>query len=317
MRKMQRFMAAVLATLFLAVMTACGGGGGGGGYTPITYTGATGPASITNGTDAGDMAAQALFGSDMTSVIPIASATSGSSQAGVPAPVIPNLLELVENIPGMFGNMVSADGSVAAVPFSMPPEPCTFGGSMSMTGDWNMTTGDMTATMNFSACNEGDVIMRGALAFTVTGVSEDPFGEPDITSATMSITFQNLSMEFPLEGETITVAGALTMDVAAATSTMNLVMREESTGMMVKIENYVVAGTSLITISGTVYNSDKGYFTIITDVPLVVDPAGGYPTSGVYRIVCDDFSYAEVDFSATPNGSWYDSAGVFQGNFSL
>lgn len=195
--------------------------------------------------------------------------------------------------------------------------------------------------MTFSSCDEGfGEVLSGAVSFSMSGIVDDGFGNPDLDNSdqlTISQTYKNLSIYFPATNDTITIYSSMTLTIDATAGdpvlfTMNIhdmIMSQQPSGLTARIKNYnlsVIEYTALqydeitIAIKAEVYDHVLGYvyFYTLPGFPIKEDWLTG-PYEGIVRMEGANGSWAEVDFSITCdiptiyNGTFHDGnvAGVF------
>lgn len=325
MSRTAKLLTLLALSCLIAALTACGGSSGG-SPAPVTYDGPVTQAAIVEN-NAADLAALAHTGSELSEVVPIASLQGGESSNTGSTPVIQSLAKLALDLPDLLTRKPLVNPSTAALVPIGGTEACTVSGTFSVSGNFDDENGNLDAIITFSNCNEGDVIINGTVDLTATGVIPTA-GDPDLTTASITETFNNLVMTFPADGETITVAGTVVITVDAAgeypvvTETVNMVLYNNSTGESVKLENYTVVITEtvsnpLMEISGTIYHSSYGYVELITLTPIEISLTIEKPVAGVFRINGANGSYAEVTFNTDGSGAgtWFD--GTNSGSFSI
>ncbi|HEX9778682.1 MAG TPA: hypothetical protein VGA63_11095, partial [Geopsychrobacteraceae bacterium] len=296
--------------VLVTVLTACGGGGG--GSSSISYQGATAKAVINDAATATDLSEVAYYGSQVDDIVPSVASLQGGPQGSAtatPAPVIQKLAQLVSELPGR-EEFASTVTGIAAVSFSDPPEECYVSGTATYSGTVNETTGAMKITARFSSCDDGEgYIANGSMTLDMDG---------DLTSLVVDL--NQFSMEFVAEQEKITIDGVVraSVDEVAGTESlsMSLVMRDDLSGEMAKLEDYtvVVTDATYVEISGRVYSSEVGYVDLST-VQTIELNIWGEPVAGIYRIDGDAGTWAEYDFS-TALGTFGDTDGP-KGTFNL
>lgn len=302
----------ILTVMFVALLAACGGGGGGGGSSSLTYDGVSTQATIT-ADNASDLAAMAFYGSELNDMLPAVSSVQGDV---VPAASSPNLVwdlsQMILDLPERIASSSSVNVSTALDLSEGGPE-CSVSGSVSQTFSMDPSSGDITAKLKFSSCNDGEgYIANGTMSMIM---------DAQLTSLLVDLDY--FSMEFLAENEKITIDGVINVSLLAAsdTLTMNLIARDDTSGEMLKLVNYEVVIMDMgsyeeMTVSGEVYRSDVGFVVLTTEVPIEVNYSTGEPVAGVYLIKGDLGTWAEVDFSLNPNGS-YGEGDVVLGYFSI
>lgn len=313
MKNTFRLLSAVLIAGSLMSLSACGGGGGGGGdsFTPITYTGATTAATIDNN-NADELVTLAYTGSDLGNLMPLARATDGGAAVVVPVPMLQSLTSLSRALLGYASNLpLETVPPAAAISIPAETQNCASAGSMTMSGTWDNVNGTISVDISFSACNQGEAILNGEASMFLSSNLVDADGFPDLLNSTIittSQTYRNLSMTF-LTGASMTVYGAIGMEINQAGAndvidmTMGLVMRDGATGFTSKVENYHVIVTDYLTyekiniVSARIYDYIHGFVDVSTPTPLQDDGIAQYPYLGILRLVGDNGSWAEVDFS--------------------
>lgn len=316
---MNRFFMLMLAAT-VVLLSACGGGGG--GSATVSYDGVTAQATVTSD-NAADLAELAYYGSQLSDPLPLAS-VQASSGGGEPAPVLPEIFDLISSLPEKIdADYLSENVAKAAITMPAFTEPCEISGSMSISGTFDDVTGALNANLSMASCNSGDgVIMDGTLLLGAMGIAdiENP------VFSTFTVTFKHLTYEFVDGNDSILLEGTASSwydnDQTAQVMQINMIMQQVGTSLQAKLENYTVSVVEMgmeqqVSISGRIYESTVGYIDLSTLQPIMVDMYGE-PYQGIYRIEGAGGTWAEVDFSiGTGNQGILGDATGELGTFSL
>ncbi len=275
----------LIAVMTMGVLSILGTGGGGGGGGEINnkpqgipYVGNTNPAIIST-TNAARLVANVAAASGASSIIvgpavAIVSSPRGaresSSQIG-----LAHLLNtyMHEALSKVNSQSVGQPRVASSVPVDQITQ-CDNGGSIHIVGTLNNDgTGTLTATYN--NCQSGDTTLNGV---ATVNIYKFDFNYSIITDATFSFTL--LTITSP--GESASASGSFhnQLNITANTETMtiNMVIRDNLTGEMMKDENLVIVDIydSVVfpssyteSVSGRVYDSIHGYIDLTTATPLV------------------------------------------------
>ena len=271
----------------VAVLAACGGGGDdGGGYGSISYSGRTDPALIdsTNARRyAVDSYTKERSGSSVepSGLLQASSVSESSGRRGRlqgAMDVIGVALSGVRKGEGAFVLARGDSGMRAASTGSGRVEgPC--GGSASFTISSNEQSGSFKGSLNYNGYCEGGITTNGPA--TISG-TVDRYHER-ITS--MSMRFDSLQSSG--NGEALTMAGTMDLEVrgSTVTMTMDMLARDDQTGEVIKMENLQVSATAGAgyeerTINGRFYMPSEGYVEIETLMPFRVFDGDEWPSSG-------------------------------------
>ncbi len=249
--------------IFLAftMLTACGGGGGGGGG--ATYTGSTSPAELT-ATNVDVIAKESIQVGSMGSMGNISfSKPGGESLAN--GPLYATLAKMARDAAQVnyatetFSDTISGD--------------C--GGSASFTMTIDDVTYDFSGSMTFNNYCLAGTIMSGSVSFT--GSVNQNTNELTMTMTLKNISGQSMGESYTLSGTIKTVIGS-----TSATMTMDLVVKDNVTSKVYKMENYTLSVSgSYVDISGRFYYPDYGYVTISTPTAFYYPYGASYPSQGV------------------------------------
>lgn len=280
---------ALAYTAVLCLMTmGCGGGGGGGGggqATPsLTYTGASTPAEITANNAKGIAAGALDAGSSGITFTGIAALDSTGQTADEP-----NLLFLVDVTKALQGAMAGIDFVEAAnqgnMSSALQPESGsivgTCGGSASYSIQVDDVSGVFSGSLTFNGYCQDGVILNGSTSFSgIANLNTNPIELDSFTLSFDYITAASGSESATMDGDIdIVVSGSTTM------VTMDLMLRDNSTRRICKVENYQMDITDHssyveIEVGGLYYDPDYGYVDLQTTSPFLVNNVDNYPYSG-------------------------------------
>lgn len=285
----------LLAVLFVS---SCGGGGGGGGGDSLSYTGLTTPAVIDN-TNAAAIARAAYEGgewSDPSFAVPLGQAALDTEE-----PEPSNIIALVRTIIKIGDRMASGPTGMntggTAYPATVWRNSGTIEGSVSGYFTFSETlddlTGDFQGSISFHEYDEGLGIVLNSGSVSISGngvVGFDIYGPYLITINTFTLHFSSLSGVSGIGSFTLAGTVALVEGSPKSSATLDLVVRDDTTGKTVWIRDYTVVvspgvdavfGTySEATVSGQIYLHDYGYVDIETIAPFRVYDTDLHPSSG-------------------------------------
>ena len=280
MKNSLRVKYVVLAVLLAVSLTACGGGGGGGGGSPagISYTGLTTQAMIDEN-NAEDLTTGAYQGGHTGAAI----GGVGAIQAWETGPVgRPRMLKVSQVLEGSLRQMdlMSRSGGifVGAIYTESGTIDGNCGGNASFTVSVDDETGDFSGSITFNSyCNDG-VTISGAASFS---------GQVDLyTEELLEFSFSFDNLTGTSGSDSFTLDGDISFDntVSPATMTMTMLVQDNSTGKVYKVEytmtlteeaNYVD-----VEVFGTYFDPDYGYVFITTTTPLCIYDGDDYPSDG-------------------------------------
>ncbi len=157
-----------------------------------------------------------------------------------------------------------------------------YGGSASVAVNVDDQTGQFTGSMTFNNyTDDGIVTFSGPASFS---------GTIDLnTSELVEFTFSFDGLTGSSGGDSITFVGDISFDIHPyrVTMEMNMLLKDNSTGQVVKYEDYIVTVTDndsdiSVEISGLYFDPNYGYVSIRTIRPLLV--YGSYLSDGVIEI---------------------------------
>jgi hypothetical protein len=284
-----RLVMVVVASLALAVLAACGGGGGGSGVETIEYTGVASQAAITN-SNAEEMATEAYLGGEAGGQMGgMFGAVGSGSQA--PAPRHLAFAEMLADT--VQGLDVTAPAAGATQSGSQPCDT----GNISYTMNVNEVTGDFTGNFSYNNCVFGPQRMNGSVTFSGNIDTNGEFTSMTMTFNAVTVSDGGFSISF---GGSMSMSGMLSSPV---TMTMNMRIRENSTGSVVWINNYtvsIVTGSDgngpyeEMTVSGRFYEPAHGFVDLTTIAPLRVYDVDEYPSQGELRFDGLGATYARL-----------------------
>jgi len=233
------FIKKVLYTAFTASLffAASGCGGGGGGSSTLSYTGNTDPAVITRN-NAAPLVASVFLGSSTSETLTVQDISEVGSAEGVPVGTsLPRLTRyLTDTLLQIMRPDTSAPISIASMPID-ESVPCD-SGSMRLHGTLN-DDGIGTVEFDFNRCRYGDATMDGAGTMRIDSwdMNRSP---PEIIDSTM--TFSLLTFSAP--GSDFSMSGSMRMQSTFATntetSTLNTVIKDNGSGALWKMQNFVI-----------------------------------------------------------------------------
>ena len=290
-----QFISIVCIIAFGMIMIiSCGGGGDGTaptpGPTPITYTGLTTLADVTDN-NAQALAAGAFNGGRTSSALSGLGAVETATDENtisfrtleVSQALEDALFQLdLSSVSGgpIIGATQTESGSVSG--------PC--GGTASYTIQVNDQTGVFSGNFSFiDYCADG-VIISGTANFSGTFDLSDP-NNP--TFETVTLTFSNLTSGIA------TMDGTIVIDLSSSPIivTFNARLRDDSTGKVYKVENYTMeitegsdVGGNYVEVeisSGKYYDPDYGYVAVSTDplAPFKIYDTDEWPSSGILIVI--------------------------------
>lgn len=261
---------AILLNIGLAItLISCGGGGGGGStYPSITYSGATGAATVDT-TNAADFPVTFLEGSTSSAEAnPYAIITdSNTSKTAQHTAMLSILADQVKN--NIIAHQNNSDNNLVSAATQTSSGTCTSNaGSLTFTD--NSTSTNLSGSFTYdNYCLEVlgvKIIQHGKLNYsgslTLSG------NQPIFQSMTLSVEYIKLTVITNTEtiteefsgSMTITFDGTIYNDVTGMTITTNF----ESGGLTYKIQNLVVDTSSGLNISGRFYHPTHGYVDVTT-----------------------------------------------------
>jgi len=268
-------------------LTACGGGGGGSSAGGISYTGSTAQAVVTT-TNARPISQD-----------PVTSSSTGSSTGNVLGVVTESNATLSGAAAHRraFSSVIShalvdasrqikvtPDTFLPGVTKTAPiPVTCDSGsGSGSVSGD--DVTGVVSGFMTMNQCLSSGSTLSGSITFS---------GKYDFSSDTISqlkMNFNNLSISDNIDNYTL--SGEIDFDSISLSSNsinmlMNILLKDNKTNEVTKLENFRVNETDLITetkeiLTGRLYDPTYGYGEVRTTMPLLTRNMDDWPYSGQF-----------------------------------
>jgi hypothetical protein len=275
----------VLAVLLVVSLTACGGGGGGGGGggspSGISYTGLTTEATIDEN-NAEDLSTGAYQGGQTGAAF----GSVGAIQAGESGPVgRPRTLKVSQVLEDALHkvDMTSRSGGtfVGAIYTESDTIYGDYGGSASYTINVNDQTGEFSGSITFNSySDDGVTTISGPVSFS---------GSLDlITEELIEFNFSFDNLTATSGSDSFTLDGDISFDntVSPATMTMTILLKDNNTGKVYKVEDYIMTLTEEVNyvdveVSGTYFDPDYGYVSISTTTPLRIYYDDDYPSEGV------------------------------------
>ncbi len=298
---MRTCMICSLAAVMTLVLFACGGGGGsgdsagGGSVTSgINYTGETRMAVITedNATDLA-LGSYQSGQSGAASANPLASLSQQQPDQQLPSRTL-SLSGALRGIAGrldIVGNLSPSTSRELAHESDTVSGPCGGRALVSMTGDTE--TGTFNGSIDMQSYCEDDVTMTGGI---------DLSGRINLYTATftrLDMTFNSLDVEAC--GDRFTTTGNLGYAFGGSeeTLTMNMLLREASSGKVYRVADQVytyLSGYSYeqLSISGRYYDPDHGYAELSTPEPLRIYRNEYWPSAGVLLAQGDNGTSARL-----------------------
>jgi hypothetical protein len=282
------FICLFIATSFLMI-TGCGGGGddgGGGGATPVTYTGLTTLADVTDN-NAQALATGAFEGGRTGSVLSgIGAVETGTDENTISFRTLKVTQALEDAILQVDLSSVSGGPSIGAIQSESGSVSGSCGGTASYSIQVDDQTGDFSGSFNFSSYCDGGVTISGSANFSGFIDLSDP-NNP--TFETIAFTFTNLS-----DGSS-TLNGTIEIDLSGSPIIMTIgaLFKDNSTGKVYWLQNYTMEitegsdiGGNYVEVeisSGKYYDPDYGYVTVSTDpiAPFKIYDLDEWPSSGV------------------------------------
>jgi hypothetical protein len=271
----------VIAFGLIAIVGSGGGGGGGGGGGDggggITYTGITSQATIDE-TNAVDLATGAYYGGNFGTTMALgAIQTEEDRQISRPRTLIVSqaLNKCIDLV-----NFTSASSSTFYGSTYTETIYGTCGGSGTISIDVNDVTGDFTGSLNFNNYCENGVTISGSTSFS--GVIDVNTGD----LLKFSFSFDNLS--FNDGSDSFTIDGNISYNYTTypVTISMDILMRDDSTGKVFWSHNYflsITGGANYIDfyILGRYYDPDYGYVDSESTADFRIYDGDVWPSQGV------------------------------------
>ncbi|MBC2710155.1 MAG: hypothetical protein HGJ94_03865 [Desulfosarcina sp.] len=272
----------VLAVLLAVSLTACGGGGGGGGgVSPsgISYTGLTTQAAIDEN-NAADLSTGAYQGGQIGDALSIGAIQDGES-GSVGCWRTLKVSQVLEDALHKVDPTIRSGGTfVGAIETESGTIDGNCGGNASFSISVNDQTGVFSGSLNFNSYCEGGVTLSGAVSFS---------GQVDLYSDELiefDFSFDDLTATSG--SDSFTLNGDISFDYIGSTATLTITMllKDNYTGKVYKVENYIVTLTELpsyvdVEVSGTFFDPDYGYVSISTTTSLRTYYGDAWPSDGV------------------------------------
>jgi hypothetical protein len=256
----------------------------------IQYTGSTTPAVI-NAANAEDIALRAYWGIE-----------PGGKEIDPANPGSPAINRLMRTMVKEMEGVRSEAATGAAW-----PGPC--GGTLTTYIDETSTV--FSGTMVFNGyCEPGlpgtEVVLTGAVGFSVST-------DTNTFATNVALSYEHLAFE-TLDSATRETLGLVTVSGSIASSTLtyiswttetttaaNVVMLDNPTGRIFKVENYTLdaiidlSGEGL-TFSGRFFHHDHGSVEVSTPQPVVLFHGDSHPSAGVVKVTGSGGSAARLEF---------------------
>jgi hypothetical protein len=287
----------LLLSSTIVLLTACGDEDEGGGNNGFSYTGKTTPATISQD-NSNIIATGAFQGGKRGSAVNILSMTQseGNEQDGhsytiVVSRVLEHAFRKVDVTDTHFINAAVETGSVSG----------DCGGIASYNIDINQSTGDFSGSMNFNGfCSDG-VTISGNTSFS--GKVNVNTGEP------MHFSFHFDALSCSCDSDSVTLLGDIAFNFTSnpVTTTMNMLLKENNSGKVYKVENYnmsITEGSNYVdvVITGRYYDPDHGYVNISTPSPLRIYDTNNWPSQG--NLVCTGDNGTKARLEALSNSQY-------------
>ena len=292
------FAAVLLYALFSVSLIACGSGGGGGGdgsgssnsggggTAGISYAGSTNQATITDSNAVDISTSVYQSGSTGTALGSMGVVYTDDRQIGHSRSLLlsQTLKHALLQIDVTSASGASFSGTVVTdsgtIPGACPGTP----GSASYSESYDNVTGNLSGSLSFhSYCSEG-VRISGNANYS---------GHVNVYTARMmqlSISFNSLTASSGSDSFTADGNISFNFSVSPVTTTISLLMRDNSTSQVCKIENLRMAlteGSNYVDVSitgGRFYHPDHGYVDVVTSNALRIYNGNDWPSQGV--LIC-------------------------------
>jgi hypothetical protein len=280
------------------ILSACGGGGGGGSSMPAAPAPTpVSPYSAISAANSTKVASNAHAANDAlsTSSASVSGALTGVSIEGGNISTIAPALDLVKRAYNRGAPTLLTGVAVT--------ESCSGGGTLSINGtlkNQNILSNGDTFTISATNCAEGGIVMNGAFAVTLSGISGVAFGATPWT-ATMDAQFTTFRVTSG--SETVGASGDMKIAINQSSAIANSVsisgksfQASESTGggaaTTVTLNDYSVSATTQgatstaaanYTLSGN--STALGQFAYsVRNIQPFVSVNGGTPTAGSFIV---------------------------------
>jgi K319L-like, PKD domain len=278
---------AFLASIALG-LSACGGGGGGDASppSPVVYSGNLNAAVITR--DSARELAAAAVGSAAASVV-VAGKKIRQRPASTPGAValVPRLNRYLRDALRQVSATLSLRPNATPALAVNETDPCEVSGTVSFSGTLSDTTGTGTLSVNFASCTFKTGVLNGPATFRIDAV-DLATGFPTATTTSFSalqvktLTTVNVGgFLASVETQDVTASGSLQSQVTIATNhevlSGNLVMRDNASGKLQKVENLMLAIDydnvffpsffNLSVVAARVFDDVAGYVDSTTTAP--------------------------------------------------
>ena len=268
----------LLILSFLFVFWGCSSGGGGGngggdGSTGLSYTGVTSQATV-DGDNAQALTEDALSGGSTSfGGGGVAGATTSGTQK-VQKPI--KLALMMKNLVGKIRiSPPTGGGAVGAIQSMSDTIEGSGGGSADFSISVDTVTGVFSGSITFNSFSEVGVTYDGSAGFSGVAIFEGEEYQGYIDSFTFdydSVTCTSFGTSFTIDG-TMAFEGFY-YEWPYPWVTMNMVYRDDGTGKIYRMENFVInfdlgwLGSEddgiYYAIEGTFYHPDYGYVTLTT-----------------------------------------------------
>lgn len=280
---MLRYLGLVSLTM-LGLLSVIGSGGGGGNSStePLVYTGNTDAAIIT--IDNAPILVNNIIGSSNIagSIDEPSAVTFEQTESTGFANLVVKLKDRLNKALKRRTATQINNSPIAVIPIN-ETDPCTDGGFIRYSGTLN-DDGTGLLKMDYDNCREDNETVDGLINAQI-----DVFNISYLLATDVTMNFPRLTIVGPTYS--YTASGSIRLELQIATNsekmTINMVSKDNSTGLMLKHVNYVIAAiydnfftpTSYsMTQNGRVYDSVYGYVDVTTPEPLIYgDILNEYP----------------------------------------
>jgi hypothetical protein len=289
----------------------------------VTYTGATTPATITDG-NATELASTAYQGGNSGGSFALlgvvadsaGGAGGGTARAMAVSRVLQDAVRAARFAPHTSPQV--AVGVTRSVSGSLDAGNC--GGTASFSGTANDVTGEFHATFNFSGwCNDGVTVAGHVTASGQVDVSTD---DPQL----VEIEFQFGVLTVSDGTDTFRASGTITASFGATDSLTTNMDYALGDGTTFRVANLAftrspTTGGEGVTITGRVYHPIHGYVEVTTPQALVVETGQEFPSSGELvatgannskaRLTALSTTQFQIDVDVDGDGNYETNLGTF------
>ena len=298
-----------LLSLLLTLLTACGGGGGNSGptYPSITYTGATGAATV-DASNASDFPVTFLDGSSSSAGSnPLGASMTGTSSGNTQQVSV--LKDLANKITKDTLMLHSATNT--SVTAAVTSETGTCSGSKTTNDNSTQSNLDATITLDhFCTVNTTDSSISVELHGRMH-ISGSYSANPTILhTITVSVEYMKYTLHTSSGTFSEEFAGSMTLTFDGTTANimtgLSISTVFQANGLTYKIENLTIDNSSGLAIGGTFYHPLHGYVTITTPVGKEFTQVSTNPDKYCGGSLKISGSGGVIDFTADATCSTYD-----------